>query len=119
MGIEPDKAFNAHKKKQEKKEGTCVAMPMKSQRTIEWSKGNLQKWIPRNSVRGTTGCITLPPCNQWGRDMNFKQDCKGVGSQYGKVQQILTCSVIPGLKIIVTMTLEWTQRIPKGPVVLA
>ncbi len=43
---------------------------------------------------------------------------KGVGSQYGKVQQTLTHSVIEGHKQIVTMPSEWTQRIPKGPVVL-
>ncbi len=55
----------------------------------------LQKRIPGDSVRGAAGHNTLPPCN---RNKNSKQDYKGKASQYGDVQQTLTCLVMPSLK---------------------
>ncbi len=50
--------------------------------------------------------------------MNSFLDYSGVGSLYGKVQQALICSVLPGCKQIVTVLLECTQRMSRGPVFL-
>ncbi len=55
MGIELDKAFNAHKDKAREEQEVCEwYVLMKLHRTIEGWNGNLHKRIPGNPVRGTT-----------------------------------------------------------------
>ncbi len=63
--------------------------------------------IPGNPVISTTGQkLSLPIFDK--EETRILYDYKDVGSWYGKVQQTLTHSAIPGLKRIVTMQLEWT-----------
>ncbi len=65
VGLELDKAFNTHKDKtREGQRSTCMTHAhdvTKNQRRRHW---NLQKRIPINHERGTTGHNTLPLRNQ-------------------------------------------------------
>ncbi len=60
MGLELDKAFNAHTEKTRgEQRGTCMACAHDITKNHRRWNGNLRKRIPRNPVRGETGHNTL------------------------------------------------------------
>ncbi len=56
MGLDLDKSFNAHNDKtREGQRGTCIACAHDITKNHRRRNRNLQKGIPGNPVRGTTG----------------------------------------------------------------